>query len=148
MKLQIRPNIIKTDFLIIGGGIAGLQAGITAAENGLDTLIVEKANTKRSGNGCGGNDHFMCYIPEYHGDDFEHIMPEVMDTLVGSNQDGNLFRIMLERSFSVIKKWESYGIDMRPTGKWNFEGHAMPGRRRYHLKYNLNCNNKWDSGCL
>lgn len=136
MELKINPTVIKTDFLIIGGGIAGLQAGITAAENGLSTLIVEKANTKRSGNGCGGNDHFMCYIPEYHGDDFEQIMPEVMDTLVGGNQDANLFRIMLERSYPVIKKWESYGIDMRPTGEWNFEGHAMPGRRRYHLKYN------------
>lgn len=136
MELKINPTVIKTDFLIIGGGIAGLQAGITAAENGLSTLIVEKANTKRSGNGCGGNDHFMCYIPEYHGDDFEQIMPEVMDTLVGGNQDANLFCIMLERSYPVIKKWESYGIDMRPTGEWNFEGHAMPGRRRYHLKYN------------
>ncbi len=136
MELKMNPDIIKTDFLIIGGGIAGLQAGITAAENGLNTLIAEKANTKRSGNGCGGNDHFMCYIPEYHGDDFEQIMPEVMDTLVGSNQDANLFRIMLERSYPVIQKWESYGIDMRPTGTWNFEGHAMPGRRRYHLKYN------------
>lgn len=136
MELHKHPTVIKTDFLIIGGGIAGLQAGITAAENNLDTLIIEKANTKRSGNGCGGNDHFMCYIPEYHGDDFEQIMPEVMDTLVGSNQDANLFRIMLERSFPVIQKWESYGIDMRPTGTWNFEGHSMPGRRRYHLKYN------------
>lgn len=136
MELKKNPTVVKTDFLIIGGGIAGLQAGITAAEEGLNTLIVEKANTKRSGNGCGGNDHFMCYIPEYHGDDFEQIMPEVMDTLVGGNQDANLFRIMLERSYPVIKKWESYGIDMRPTGEWNFEGHAMPGRRRYHLKYN------------
>ena len=58
-----------------------------------------------------------------------------MDTLVGSNQDANLFRIMLERSYDMIQKWESYGIQMRPTGTWNFEGHAMPGRRKYHLKY-------------
>ena len=77
----------------------------------------------------------MCYLPEYHGDDFEMIMREAKETLVGGNQDDNLFRFMLERSADLIHKWESYGINMRPTGRWNFEGHAMPGRRRYHLKY-------------
>ena len=135
MNINIDEQIVKTDFLIIGGGISGLQAGITAAELGLDTLILEKADTRRSGNGCGGNDHFLCYLPEYHGDNFEEIMAEVKETLVGGNQDNNLFRLMLERSADLIHKWESYGINMRPTGTWNFEGHAMPGRRRYHLKY-------------
>lgn len=135
MRIKMHKEVIKTDFLIIGGGISGLQAGITAAKKGMHTLILEKANTKRSGNGCGGNDHFLCYIPDYHGADFEEIMREVMDTLVGSNQDANLFRTMLERSYGLIQKWESYGIEMRPTGTWNFEGHALPGRRKYHLKY-------------
>ncbi len=136
MQMKVRKEIVKTDFLVIGGGIGGLQAGITAAQNGMKTLILEKANTKRSGNGCGGNDHFLCYIPEYHGDDFNEIMQEVMETLVGSNQDAHLFKLMLERSFGLIQKWESYGIKMRPTGTWKFEGHALPGRRRFHLKYN------------
>lgn len=135
MEIKVNRNVIPVDFLVIGGGISGLQAGITAAEQGLDTLILEKADTRRSGNGCGGNDHFMCYLPEYHGNDFEEIMREVKETLVGGNQDNNLFRLMLERSAALIHKWESYGINMRPTGDWNFEGHAMPGRRRYHLKY-------------
>ncbi|MDE7372240.1 MAG: FAD-binding protein [Desulfovibrio sp.] len=135
MEIRMNPDPIVVDFLVIGGGISGLQAGITAAEAGLDTLILEKADTRRSGNGCGGNDHFMCYLPEYHGDDFEAVMREAKETLVGGNQDDNLFRFMLERSADLIRKWESYGIRMRPTGDWNFEGHAMPGRRRYHLKY-------------
>lgn len=135
MEIKVNTDPIVVDFLVIGGGISGLQAGITAAEAGLDTLILEKANTRRSGNGCGGNDHFMCYLPEYHGDDFEAVMREAKETLVGGNQDDNLFRLMLEKSADLIRKWESYGIRMRPTGDWNFEGHAMPGRRRYHLKY-------------
>ncbi|MBD5418066.1 MAG: FAD-binding protein [Desulfovibrio sp.] len=135
MEIRMNPDPIVVDFLVIGGGISGLQAGITAAEAGLQTLILEKADTRRSGNGCGGNDHFMCYLPEYHGDDFEAVMREAKETLVGGNQDDNLFRFMLARSADLIRKWESYGIRMRPTGDWNFEGHAMPGRRRYHLKY-------------
>lgn len=97
--------------------------------------MAEKANTKRSGCGATGNDHFMCYLPDYHGTDFAAILQEATETLVGPLQDLNLFGLMMRRSFELIQKWEGYGINMRPTGDWNFEGHAMPNRRRYHLKY-------------
>ena len=64
MNVKVRDEIVKTDYLIIGGGVAGLQSAITAAAKGVDVLIAEKADTRRSGSGCGGNDHFKCYIPE------------------------------------------------------------------------------------
>ena len=57
-----------TDFLCVGGGIAGLMAAINAAEQGMDCVVLEKADTRRSGSGGLGNDHFICYIPEVHGD--------------------------------------------------------------------------------
>ncbi len=135
MKLKVRENVVKTDVLIVGGGIGGMQAAITAAKNGANVVVAEKADTRRSGSGATGNDHFMCYIPEIHGDDYDNILQEVMETLVGPWQDLDLVALMMNRSFEVIKLWHSYGIDMQPTGKWNFEGHAMPGRRKYHLKY-------------
>ncbi|AGA68992.1 succinate dehydrogenase/fumarate reductase flavoprotein subunit [Desulfitobacterium dichloroeliminans LMG P-21439] len=135
MQVKVRKDVIKSDVLIIGGGIAGLQAAIAAAEKGAKVIITEKADTRRSGSGSTGNDHFMCYIPEYHGNDFNEIILECSETLVGPIQDFDLFRLMMERSFELVQKWESYGISMRPTGKWSFMGHAMPGRRRYHLKY-------------
>ena len=34
MKLNIHPEIVKTDVLVIGGGIGGMQASIAAAEQG------------------------------------------------------------------------------------------------------------------
>ncbi len=135
MTMKKREDIVKCDFLIVGGGIAGMQAAITASSLGMDVVVAEKADTRRSGSGATGNDHFICYIPEYHGDDFEEILREVSETLVGPWQDKNLLSLMLRRSQEVIELWESYGINMRPTGEWNFEGHSMPGRRRYHLKY-------------
>ena len=135
MKVKVREQVVKSDVLIVGGGIGGLQAAITAAKNGADVVIAEKADTRRSGSGATGNDHFMCYIPEIHGDDYDTILQEVMETLVGPWQDLDLVSLMMNRSFEVIQLWHSYGIDMKPTGKWNFEGHAMPGRRKYHLKY-------------
>ena len=57
---------IKTDVLVIGGGIAGLMASIKAAANGAEVIIAEKAHVARSGSGATGNDHFLCYIPELH----------------------------------------------------------------------------------
>lgn len=135
MEVKVRDEIVRADVLVVGGGIGGMQAAIAAAEGGAKVVVAEKANTKRSGCGATGNDHFMCYLPEYHGDDFEEILQEATETLVGPFQDLNLFSLMMRRSFEVIQKWQGYGINMKPTGKWNFEGHAMPNRRRYHLKY-------------
>ena len=135
MELKINPNIIDCDVLVIGGGVGGMQAAIAAAEGGAKVVVAEKADTRHSGGGAMGNDHFFCYIPEYHGDDFQTILQECAETMLGPFQDIDVFSQILLRSFEVIKKWDSYGIDMKPTGKWNFEGHAMPGRRRYHLKY-------------
>lgn len=136
MELKKRANVIQSDVLVVGGGIGGMQAAITAADEGATVAVAEKADTRRSGSGATGNDHFMCYIPAYHGDDFEAIIAEVTDTLVGPLQDLDLLRLMMKRSFEVVQKWESYGINMRPfSDAYEFYGHAMPGRRRYHLKY-------------
>lgn len=136
MELKVRDEIVKCELLIIGGGIAGLQAAITAGERGVDVVVAEKADTRRSGNGANGNDHFMCYIPECHGDDFQLVISEINETMEGGPwQDPAMLRKMMKRSFGMVQKWESYGINMRPTGQWRFEGHALPGRQRYHLKF-------------
>ena len=60
----------ESDLLVIGGGIAGLMTAIRAAELGLKVIVADKSNVRYSGAGATGNDHFQCYIPEYHGDDF------------------------------------------------------------------------------
>ena len=128
-------KILETDVLVIGGGIAGLMAAIGAAQNGAKVTLADKANTKRSGSGATGNDHFMCYIPEVHGDDMKIIMREVADSLVGAFHDTQLTKRFLDESFDVVKMWEEYGIGMRPWGGWKFMGHAYPDRPRVWLKY-------------
>ncbi|MFC1579872.1 FAD-binding protein [Thermodesulfobacteriota bacterium] len=133
--IQIEKEPIEVDFLIAGGGIAGLMAGISAAEEGASVIIAEKANTKRSGSGATGNDHFCCYIPEVHGDDIEPILWEDLHSLHGDFQDETLARLFLEQSFDRVKDWDSWGISMRPKGHWDFSGHAFPGRPRIFLKY-------------
>jgi succinate dehydrogenase/fumarate reductase flavoprotein subunit len=53
---------IECDVLIIGGGIAGCWAAISAARNGAKVALVDKADTIRSGQGGPGCDHW-CVTP-------------------------------------------------------------------------------------
>lgn len=136
MDVKVHDEIIKTEYLIIGGGVAGLQSAITAGSRGVDVLIAEKADTRRSGNGCGGNDHFMCYIPECHGDDFARVISEISEGMEGGPwQDPAMTQKMMRRTQSIVERWQEWGINMKPTGEYRFEGHTMPSRQCYHLKY-------------
>jgi len=53
---------VEADVLIIGGGIAGCWAAISAARTGVKVVIMEKADTIRSGSGGPGCDHW-CVCP-------------------------------------------------------------------------------------
>ena len=46
----------------MGGGLAGLNAAIAAAERGAQVVILDKGKIERSGNISGGVDHFMAYL--------------------------------------------------------------------------------------
>lgn len=135
MKLKIKEKIEKADVLIIGGGIGGLQAAISAGEKGASVIVAEKANVKRSGNGSTGTDHFVCYISEIHGDDIRLAMRELKSTIAGPNQDEIMQYTLLSHTKELIDMWHSYGINMKPSGDYVFEGHALQGRQRYYLKY-------------
>lgn len=132
--ISVQPEIRACDVLIVGGGMAGLMAAIAAAEDGADVLICEKAHTLRSGDGVGGNDHFLCYIPEYHGSE-DAFLKELKASQSGKFSDEAIQRIFTRRSFEIVKDWEAWGIQMRPHGDYVFLGHAFPDRMRIHLKY-------------
>ena len=68
MSASISENRMKTDVLIIGGGLAGCFAAIKAMEHGVNVTLLEKGHVAHSGCNAGGIDHFpYCYIPEVHG---------------------------------------------------------------------------------
>ncbi|MFC1900145.1 FAD-dependent oxidoreductase [Chloroflexota bacterium] len=55
---------IEADFLVLGGGIAGCWAAISAARQGVKVVLVEKAATKRSGAAGPGCDNW-CDVPAH-----------------------------------------------------------------------------------
>ena len=84
---------VKADILCVGGGIASLMAAIRAGELGLDVVVADKANTLYSGSGGLGNDHFLCYIPEIHGNDIKPILRAVQGSVSGGMRHLDLLRV-------------------------------------------------------
>jgi succinate dehydrogenase/fumarate reductase flavoprotein subunit len=137
MGVKMQEEKIKCDVLIIGGGIAGLMAAIRAGEMGATVVLAEKANTKRSGSGAMGNDHFQCYIPEVHGD-FDHFWKELFYGQMVQflhYMDTEFIRYWFENSYNIVKLWDQWGIPMKYKGRYEFAGHGFPGKQLNHLKY-------------
>ena len=133
--IGIDKQAIDADVLVVGGGIAGLMAAIAASDAGAKVVLAEKANSKRSGSGATGNDHFKCYIPEVHGDDLAPIVRMMNESQTGGLLDTHLTVLFLKECFERVQDWDRWGIPMRPHGCWEFSGHAIPGRPKLSLKY-------------
>ncbi len=132
----MKEEIIQTDVLCVGGGIAGLMAAIRASELGAKVVVADKANTVRSGSAGLGNDHFRCYIPEVHGPDMKPNLESLVRSQVGGPMRQAIFlRTWMEKSFDIVKLWEGWGIPMRYEGRYEFAGHGLPGRLLASLKY-------------
>ncbi len=128
-------EILDADVLCVGGGPAGLMAGIRAAELGAKVVVADKGNTVRSGSAATGCDHFRCYIPEIHGSDVKPIVEVVAKTEIGAMKHYDFIRAWLEKSFDIAKLWDSWGIAMKYQGKYEFAGHVLPGSPRTSLHY-------------
>lgn len=61
--MRWKKELISTDVLVIGGGVAGCMAAIGAKEEGnVEVLVLEKAEISRSGDAGGGNDHLLAHL--------------------------------------------------------------------------------------
>lgn len=128
-------RILDTDILIVGGGIAGLMAAICAGEQGIATIVAEKAHVRRSGSGATGNDHFLCFMPEIQKITLKEMINEMMAGQVGPWHDTLLTKVFLERTAEMVHRWHSWGINMKPFGPdYVYMGHAFPDRPRMYVK--------------
>lgn len=130
-------EMIETDVLCIGGGIAGLMAAIRAAELGATVVVAEKGNTLSSGAGGLGNDHFGCYIPEVHGPDVMPLLMELKRGQMGERmQEFDKIKFWYEHTCDIVQLWDRWGIPMKYNGRYEFAGHYFPGAKYpCHLKY-------------
>jgi len=106
---------IDTDVLIIGGGIAGCWAAISAARKGLRVAMLEKGATERSGGGGSGCDHWheAATNPLSKVDPDERAQ-ELIDG-DGGYQCGIANEITCRESYDTLLELEKMGGKVRDT---------------------------------
>lgn len=127
MKYTVKN--LTTDVLVIGGGVSGALAAITAREAGASCIVMEKSNTKRSGNAGSGIDHIFSYIPELH-EQVGYSMEEMKEEQAQFDLAGlglgfrSLNDFFVEHSYERVLSLEKYGL------KFRFEDSNVPGGYR------------------
>ena len=113
-----KENRVEADVLVLGGGIAGCHAAISAAKRGAKVVLVDKGAVRRSGSGGAGVDHWhlACTNP------CSRITPEEMvDVLDKSFKDyfylefgnGMTSYITAKESYDALLDCESMGVKVR-----------------------------------
>lgn len=108
-------NEVSTDVLVLGGGISGCWAAISAARKGLKVTIVEKTATIRSGSGGTGCDHWQlaCTNPSCR------VTPEEMTRAVvesyGGYSCGITRYIQCRESYDTLLELEKMGVKIRDS---------------------------------
>ncbi|WP_321495035.1 fumarate reductase flavoprotein subunit [uncultured Desulfobacter sp.] len=104
-------NIIYTDSLIIGGGLAGLRVAIAARQRGYDAIILSLVPAKRSNSAAaqGGMQASLGACAKGEGDD-EDIHFE--DTVKGSDWgcDQDVARMFVNTAPKAIRQLSAWGV--------------------------------------
>jgi succinate dehydrogenase/fumarate reductase flavoprotein subunit len=105
-------NLVETDVLVIGGGIAGCLAAIKAREQGMDVTIVDKAYAGKSGASISPPAGMMAFNPEWSVD-FDVVMNAFnMDGEYINNRDW--CEIILRDSWAIHQDLVSWGVKFPP----------------------------------
>ncbi|MFC8130494.1 fumarate reductase/succinate dehydrogenase flavoprotein subunit [Streptomyces sp. NPDC057302] len=99
---------LSCDVLVIGGGTAGTMAALTAAEQGRNVLLLEKAHVRHSGALAMGMDGVNnAVIPgRAEPDDYVAEITRANDGIV----DQSTVRQTATRGFAMVQRLESYGV--------------------------------------
>lgn len=117
--MELKPKIITTDILIIGGGAAGCFSALKASSNEkIKILIAEKANIKRSGCLAAGVNALNAYITE--GETPQSFLDYVKEEFNGIIREDLVYTIA-KRLNSVTKTIEDYGLPILKDKEGNYK---------------------------
>ena len=111
-----KENEVSTDVLILGGGVAGCHAGVSAAKRGAKVVVVDKGAVIRSGSGGAGVDHWInaCTNP------CSKVTPEEMTGVItkgggfgGGYAFGHAAYIECKESYDALLDVEQMGVTIR-----------------------------------
>ena len=108
-----QEQVIDTDVLVIGGGIAGCWAAIGAARQGVRVALVEKGDVARSGSGGPGCDHW-CNAP---ANPLSRVNPDEWAEHMADRPycNGIGIQIQCREDFDTLLEMEQMGGKIRDT---------------------------------
>ena len=108
-----KTNEIISDVLVIGGGVAGARAAISAAQSGVKVVLVDAGHVKRSGAGGAGVDHWhaACTNPcsKVTPDEYTKACYESMQGYFGAH----VRYIIANESWDSLVECEQWGLQIR-----------------------------------
>jgi succinate dehydrogenase/fumarate reductase flavoprotein subunit len=110
-----KENEVSCDVLVLGGGIAGCWAAISAARTGIKVILVDKGATKTSGAGGSGVDHWHAAVtnPACTIDPLE--FSQVTIDNYGGWRCGISQHITSMESFNCLLELEKMGMKIRDS---------------------------------
>ncbi|MBW2031105.1 MAG: FAD-binding protein [Deltaproteobacteria bacterium] len=105
---------LETDVLVLGGGIAGCWAAISAAKKGLRVAILEKGATIASGSGGAGCDHWV-YVANPCSDITPEEMVDAEITSTGGYTNCISRYISSREAYDALVELEEMGGKVRDT---------------------------------
>jgi len=128
---------IDTDFLVVGGGVAGCMAAIPVLEAGHSVVMCEKGKVLDHCGSVGcGVDHYLTVMesgPDWDTPEFlmRHV-PALTDGIV----DLEVASRVIHEMPKILRKIESFGVDFtdRETGDYSRKrSFGLPGA--YHINF-------------
>jgi len=104
---------IETDVLVVGGGIAGCWAAISAARQGVKVALLDKGDVSRSGSGGPGCDHW-CNVP---ANPLSRVDPDKWAEHMadGPYSNGIGYQIQCREDYDTLLELEQMGGKIRDT---------------------------------
>lgn len=106
-------NVIETDVLVVGGGLAGIFAAVKAREEGVDVVIAEKGYVGRSSAALAANNTSI-FNPQW-GHNLKDWMTQIAETGDYMNNP-EMTEVTLKESYDRYQDLVSWGIQF-PKGK-------------------------------
>ncbi len=126
----MHEHSLSTDLLVVGGGIAGLNAALSGAEKGVSVVVMDKAVIERSGHTAGGIDHFCAFLdtgPEW--DTREAYLEYTVKSSWGATRPEVVEQVYCENLAAAMERFDKIGVPLRQADGTFFrtQSYGQPG---------------------
>jgi succinate dehydrogenase/fumarate reductase flavoprotein subunit len=110
-----KEHRVTTDVLVLGGGISGSWAAISAAKSGANVALVEKGCLVRAGSGGRGVDHWQLACKNPASKVTPEEMVEAIEEELGGYWSGHARYIQCQEAYETLLELEGMGARIRDT---------------------------------